>query len=484
MQTRNERSRTKLIATLGPSTDDRDVLRRMFLEGIDVCRLNFSHGSREEHARRISMVREINGELGANVAILADLQGPKIRVGEIQGGSVMLYEGADLDLLTGNFAGNSREVPVNYDYLPEDVKPGDRILMDDGRIELSVVDSDGRDRVTTKIIHGGNLGSRKGVNLPSSRLSVPSLTEKDREDAVFAVEQGVDWIALSFVRAAGDITDLRELVESSGGSAGLIAKIEKPQALDDIDRIIDTADAVMVARGDLGVEVEFHKVPMIQKMIVRKCLRAATPVIIATQMMESMIDSYRPTRAEAADVANAVLDGADTLMLSGETAVGRYPDLVIRNMQRIIDWTEEHEGLRPLGPSPHTGGSGSFPDSICYSAVQMAGQAGARAIVTFTHSGYTAVRISSHRPEADIFAFTMNRQLLPMLSLVWGVKAFYLESSGQIEDYTDRSMGFLRERGLAGPGDTVVHVGSIPLQEHGKTNMLKLSRIPSGSVQD
>jgi pyruvate kinase len=480
LQSRNERSRTKLIATLGPSTSDRDMLRRMFLDGIDVCRLNFSHGSREEHARAISMVREINSELGSSVAVLADLQGPKIRVGEVQGGSVTLNEGAELYLLTGDLEGNSEEVSVSYDALPVDVKPGDRILMDDGLIELSVMDSNGRDRVRTKIIHGGKLGSRKGVNLPSSSLSVPSLTEKDREDAVFAIEQGVDWIALSFVRSAGDIEDLRELVESSGGSAGLIAKIEKPQALEDIDRIIDTADAVMVARGDLGVEVEFHRVPMIQKMIVRKCLRAATPVIIATQMMESMIESYRPTRAEAADVANAVLDGADTLMLSGETAIGRYPDLVIRNMQRIIDWTEEHEGLHPLGPSPHTGDSGSFPDSICYSAVQMARQAGARAIVTFTHSGYTAVRISSHRPEADIFAFTMNRQLLPMLSLVWGVQAFYLESSGQIEDYTDRSMGFLRERELASPGDTVVHVGSIPLQEHGKTNMLKLSRIQPG----
>ncbi len=480
MQSRNERSRTKLIATLGPSTSDRDMLHRMFLEGIDVCRLNFSHGSREEHARAISMVREINSELGSSVAVLADLQGPKIRVGEVEGGRVMLNEGAELQLLTGDIEGNSGEVSVSYDALPEDVKPGDRILMDDGRIELSVIGSNGRDRVTTRVVHGGPLDSKKGVNLPSSRLSVPSLTEKDREDAVFAIEQGVDWIALSFVRSSSDITDLRELVESSGGSARLIAKIEKPQALEDIDRIIDTADAVMVARGDLGVEVEFHKVPMIQKMIVRKCLRAATPVIIATQMMESMIESYRPTRAEAADVANAVLDGADTLMLSGETAIGRYPDLVIRNMQRIIDWTEEHEGLHPLGPSPHTGDSGSFPDSICYSAVQMARQAGARAIVTFTHSGYTAVRISSHRPEADIFAFTMNRQLLPMLSLVWGVQAFYLESSGQIEDYTDRSMDFLRDSGLAGPGDTVVHVGSIPLQEHGKTNMLKLSRIQPG----
>lgn len=474
---RHERSRTKLIATLGPSTSDRDVLRRMFLEGIDVCRLNFSHGSHSEHEDSIRMVRELNRELNAHVAILADLQGPKLRIGQVEGGEVLLREGDEFALLNRECPGTRREAYLNYGSLPADVEPGDRILIDDGRIELSVVDTDGTSRVTTRVVHGGTLSSRKGVNLPSTKLSVPSLTEKDRADAAFALEHEVDWIALSFVRSASDMLDLRQLVEKSGSGARLVAKIEKPQALDDIEEIVRVSDAVMVARGDLGVEVDFHRIPMIQKAIVDRCILAATPVIIATQMMESMIENHRPTRAEATDVANAVLDGADCLMLSGETAVGRYPELVIRNMQKIIDWTEEHDGQYFRGSAPPGHSTESLPDSICYSAVQMARQTGAASIATFTHSGYTAVRISSYRPRSSIFAFTMNRDLLPMLSMVWGVRAFYLENTGQIEDYVDRSMNFLREADLAVPGDTIVHVGSIPLQEHGKTNMLKLSYI-------
>jgi len=306
---------------------------------------------------------------------------------------------------------------------------------------------------------------------------VKGLTGKDTEDTLFALQHGVDWIALSFVRSGRDVEELRELVNSAGSTARIVAKIEKPQALDDLDRIIELSDAIMVARGDLGVEVEFHRVPVIQKMIVEKCIGRATPVIIATQMMESMIHSFRPTRAEAADVANAVLEGADCLMLSGETAIGHYPGLVVRNMQRIIDWTEEYGShyYREVTESMKSGES--LPDAICYSAVQMARRSGARAIITYTHSGYTAVRISSHRPDADIFAFTMNRDLLPMLSLVWGVRAFFSKSSGHIEDYINSTMDYLKDRGLIEPGDTVVHVGSIPLQEHGKTNMLKLTRI-------
>lgn len=474
---RKEGSHTKLIATLGPSTREKGVLRKLFLEGIDVCRLNFSHGSRSEHADSIRMVRELNREMEVNVAIMADLQGPKLRIGRMEGAGVPLREGEEFALLNRECLGTQHEAYLNYGSLPKDVQPGDRILIDDGRIELSVVDTDGSSRVTTRVVHGGVLSSRKGVNLPSTRLSLPSLTEKDRADAAFAMEQEVDWIALSFVRSATDILELRRLVKEAGSGARLVAKIEKPQALDDIEEIVRVSDAVMVARGDLGVEVDFHRVPMIQKSVVERCISAATPVIIATQMMESMIESHRPTRAEATDVANAVLDGADCLMVSGETAVGRYPDMVIRNMQKIIDWTEEHDGKYFRGSAPPGHSTESLPDSICYSAVQMARQTGASSIVTFTHSGYTAVRISSYRPRSSIFAFTMNRDILPMLSMVWGVRAFYLESTGQIEDYVEGSMKFLREAELAGPEDTVVHVGSIPLQEHGKTNMLKLSYI-------
>jgi pyruvate kinase len=473
---RRDRSHTKLIATLGPSTGNIEVLRRLFLEGIDVCRLNFSHGKRDDHERSIRMVHDLNVELETNVAVLADLQGPKIRIGEFSGGEVDLREGEEFTLCTDPCSGNSQQVHVNCRELADDLEDGDILLIDDGNIELRVLRTTGT-RIVTRVVHGGKLSSRKGVNVPSADLSVTGLTRKDVEDANFAIEREVDWIALSFVRCSDDVAELRKLVEDAGSSARIVAKIEKPQALDDLDGIILNSDAIMVARGDLGVEVEFQRVPIIQKKIVEKCIRGATPVIIATQMMESMIHSFRPTRAEAADVANAVLEGSDCLMLSGETAVGEYPDLVVRNMQRIIDWTEEHGSLyyRDVPDSLVTGGS--LPDAICYSAVQMASRNGARAIITYTHSGYTAVRISSHRPGADIFAFTMNRDLLPMLSLVWGVRAFYLKSSGHIEDYINSTMNYLKANRLLEPGDTVVHVGSIPLQEHGKTNMLKLTRI-------
>ncbi len=473
---RHQRSHTKLIATLGPATSRRETIRKMILEGIDVCRLNFSHGSRQDHERYFQLLKEINSELGSSVAILADLQGPKIRIGSLESGSAELQDGDSFVLTTGPCPGNREMVHVDHPSLPRDLSKGDKVLIDDGRIQLEVTDTTD-DRVFTRVLHGGTLSSRKGLNLPSAHLSLPSLTPKDREDAEFAVSQGADWIALSFVRNSSDILSLRELVTDLGGRAGIVAKIEKPQALDDIDEIVSLSDALMVARGDLGVEVEFHRVPMIQKMIVEKCLRKATPVIIATEMMESMIHSYRPTRAEANDVANAVLDGADCLMLSGETAVGEYPDLVVGSMQKIIDWTEQNGDHFFCGSPPDDGTADSIPDAICYSAVQMARQNGAAAIVTYTHSGYTAVRISSHRPRAPIFAFTMNRELLPRLSLVWGVRTFYLESNGHIEDYVNRTINFLKSEELVRSGDTIVHVGSIPLQEHGKTNMLKMTRV-------
>ena len=479
---RHERSHTKLVATLGPASWNREELRRMFLEGIDVCRLNFSHGSREEHAGCIDLVRDLNREMETSVAVLADLQGPKIRVGEVDDGGVELEEGRKFTLSADDIEGSAEKVHVNCSELPGDVSEGHRILMDDGKIELRVTGTDGKSRIETEVVHGGTLFSRKGVNLPDTELSLPGLTEKDRVDVAFALEKQVDWIALSFVRSAGHMRELRELVEESSGSARLVAKIEKPEALEEIDEIIEISDAVMVARGDLGVEVEFHQVPMIQKMIVEKCVDRATPVIIATQMMESMVEDFRPTRAEATDVANAVLDGADSLMLSAETSIGRHPHLVIRNMQRIVDWTEKRGGHFYRGAPPSRDSGSYFPDSICYTAVQMARQTGAKAIVTFTYSGYTAVRISSHRPMADIFAFTMNRQLLPMLSLVWGVRAFHMHSSGHIEEYVDRSLEFMLEHGLVERGDVVVHVGSMPLLEHGKTNMLKLTRVRGRGV--
>jgi len=473
---RHERSHTKVIATLGPASTKKEVLRKMYIEGIDVCRLNFSHGSHEDHLKSIKLIRELNDEMDVHVAILADLQGPKLRIGEVEE-DTFLEEGKSLEMVNKKCMGNAQRVYMSYQHLPLDVKMGEVILIDDGKIKLEVTGTNKKDKVTTKILFGGPLSSKKGVNLPNTKISLPSLTEKDIADAEFALKHGVDWIALSFVRSVNDILDLKKLMKKNKKSARIIAKIEKPEALDEIDEIVDISDGIMVARGDLGVEVDFDQVPMIQKSIVQKCINQSTPVIIATQMMESMITNFRPTRAEATDVANAVLDSADTLMLSGETSVGRYPDGVIRSMQKIIDWTEAN-GCKYFSDHPPKDFSPTFlPDSICYNACHLSEQANAKAIISFTHSGYTAIRMSSYRPSANIFAFTMNKSLLPMLSLVWGVRAFYTEHQENIEDYINHSIKFLLEKKLIENGDVVVHVGSIPLLKRGRTNMMKLTYI-------
>lgn len=449
----------------------------MFHEGIDVVRLNFSHGSHEDKLKVIQNVLELNEELNAHVAIMADLQGPKLRVGEIENNLVMLEEGSEFVLTSKKCIGTAEQAYVSYKPLPKDVTPGENILIDDGKLVLEVIDSNGKDRVRTKVISGGPLSSRKGVNLPHTRVSMPSLTEKDKEDALFALENNVDWIALSFVRQTQDIRDLKELICKSGKHAYVIAKIEKPEALEDIDDIIMESDGVMVARGDLGVEIEFEKVPLIQKSLVKKCISLSKPVIIATQMMESMIVNSSPTRAEANDVANAVLDGADTVMLSGETSVGKYPVETIRSMQKIIDSTE-YRGFHYFRKhAPKTANKYFEADSICYSAVQLAEQTGATAIICLSHSGYTAVRISSHRPRANIFTFTVNKELLRQLSLVWGVRAYYYTSFNHINEYIDYSTEFLLSRDLIKKDDMVVHVGSIPIKEKGRPNMMKLSKI-------
>ena len=474
---RHDRSHAKIIATLGPSCDDKRILEQMVHEGIDVVRLNFSHGDHEEHLKRIQMVLEINEELNSNVALLADLQGPKLRVGVMENNGVMLEEGQIFILTTEKCIGTAEKAFISYDLLPKDVKRGDIILIDDGKLQLEALESDGKKTVKTKVLVGGILSSKKGVNLPSTKVSKPSLTEKDIEDAKFALSHDVDWLALSFVRKAQDIFDLKKLIADSGKNASVIAKIEKPEALEEIDEIIEASDAIMVARGDLGVEVEFQKVPLIQKKIVNKCINMSKPVIIATQMMESMITNATPTRAEANDVANAVLDGADTLMLSGETSVGKYPMETIRNMQKVIDSTE-FRGFHFFRKHPPKIQNETFlQDSVCYNAVVMAEQAEASAIICLTNSGYTAYRISSHRPRANIFTFTMNNELLRKMSLVWGVRAYYFADCQNINDYVDYSIDFLLSQNLIRKKDLVVHVGSIPVYKKGKTNLIKLSRI-------
>jgi pyruvate kinase len=474
---RHERSHTKVIATLGPASQDKEVLRQMYEEGIDVCRLNFSHGTHEDHLNNINTIRELNAELDVNVAILADLQGPKLRIGVMQNNGAELVNGSEFKLVSEKCEGTAEKAYMSYELLPRDVKIGEMILIDDGKIKLEVIDTNRLDTVTTRVIYGGLLSSKKGVNLPHTKVSLPSLTEKDIEDAIFALKHNVDWIALSFVRSVADIIDLKKLIKQSHKNTRIIAKIEKPEAIDEIDQIIDMTDAIMVARGDLGVEVDFDRVPMLQKQIVEKCINQSKPVIIATQMMESMITNFRPTRAEATDVANAVLDGADTLMLSGETSTGKFPVGVIQSMQKIIDWTEDN-GFKYFRNHPPKDFSRTFlPDSICYNACIMAEQTQARAILTFTHSGYTAFRISSYRPKAGIFAFTVNKSLLPVLSLVWGVRAFESEEYQTMEAYINSSIQFLLKKKLVKHGDVIVSVGSMPLMEKGKTNMLKLTYI-------
>lgn len=471
-------SRTKIVATLGPASSSHEVLRDMFLAGVDVCRINFSHSRHEEHQKVIDTIRAVNAELGTNVAILADLQGPKLRVGEVENNGILLEEGKELEFVTtAPFMGTTEKVYMSYLEFPRDVKPGDAILIDDGKLKLEAVSSNGKDTVRARVVNGGVLSSKKGVNLPNTKVSLPSLTEKDVADARFALSQNVDWIALSFVRRATDIIDLKELMKEEKKHAGIIAKIEKPEALEEIDEIIDMAGGIMVARGDLGVEVPFDQVPLIQKMLVSKCIQQAKPVIIATQMMESMITNFRPTRAEANDVANAVLDGADALMLSGETSVGKFPVGVIQAMQQIITHTEQNAYNFNRSHAPRELSRTFLPDSICASACNLAAQSQARSVISFTFSGYTPMRIASHRPDATIFTFTRNESLLRKLSLVWGVIAFFYNGSDEIDQSIKDTTDFLKKKGLINDEEVIVHVGSTPVNARGQTNMIKLSYV-------
>ncbi|MEN8229674.1 MAG: pyruvate kinase [Bacteroidota bacterium] len=474
---RQERSHTKVIATIGPATRSREILEQMFQEGVDVCRINCSHDTHEEHLKTIKFIHQLNEELGTHVAILADLQGPKLRVGEMENDQIELEDGEEYSFVTTACIGDRERAYISYERLPMDVSAGENILLDDGKLIFEVIESNGKDRVRTRVIAGGTLSSRKGVNLPHTKVTLPSLTEKDMEDARFALDHQVDWIALSFVRKEKDILDLRKIVDAHSTNAQIIAKIEKPEALEEINEIIDAADGIMVARGDLGVEVDFHRVPLIQKSIIKQCNGKSKPVIVATQMMESMIKNPTPTRAEANDVANAVLDGADTVMLSGETSVGKYPVQTIRNMQKIIDSTETDEFLFYKEHRPLQHNETFLADSICYNAVRLAEQVSAAAIITLTYSGYTAIKISSHRPRAPIFTFTMNKEQIRHLSLVWGVRTYFFGECYQINDYIKYTEEFLVSQNLLKKGDLVVHVGSIPMLEKGKTNMMKLTRV-------
>jgi pyruvate kinase len=469
--------KTKIVATLGPACSNKSVLKDMIMEGLNVCRLNFSHGSYDDHANSIKMIREINEELGLNVAILADLQGPKIRTNEMENNGVLLEVGNEIKIITDKVVGNAVRFSINYQKLPQDVSPGEKILLDDGKIMLEVITTNGKTEITCKIVQGGILSSKKGVNFPNTKISLPSLTEKDQLDLDFALDHEVDWIGLSFVRSARDIIELKHRIAARGAKAKVIAKIEKPEALENIDDIINESDGLMVARGDLGVEIPFQNVPLIQKMLISKCVRKAKPVIVATQMMESMINNMTPSRAEVNDVANAVLDGTDAVMLSGETSVGKYPIEVIRTMSNIIKEMETHDGIYNKEELPERGLERFISDSICFNACRLSQRVEAKAIITMSFSGYTAYKIASQRPNAEIFIFTSNRSILTQLNLLWGVRAFYYNKHIST-DHTIADIKYLmKNEGYLKQGDLVINIASIPIEDLGGSNMLKLSYV-------
>ncbi|WP_426669310.1 pyruvate kinase [Mucilaginibacter sp. McL0603] len=470
-------NRTKIVATMGPASTNKDTLLAMIKAGVNVCRLNFSHGKAEDHQKTIDTIREINEQYKINVGILADLQGPKIRIGLVKDGGIHLINGTQINITTHECIGDDNRIYITYDTFPQDVKPNEIILLDDGKIQMRVIETNRKDSVLCEVVHGGILTSRKGVNLPNTKVSIPSLTEEDLVNLEFALQNDVEWIGLSFVRTAEDIVELKRIIARSGKAARVIAKVEKPEAIDNIDGIIAATDGVMVARGDLGVEMPLEEVPLLQKMIARKCRAASKPVIVATQMLESMITTPRPTRAEVNDVANSVLDGADAVMLSGETSVGEFPVIVIETMAKIVRNVEElgYPYNTTIEPETPPVPANYLSDALCGSAVYLAEHTNACGIVSMTVSGYTAFQISSHRPKASTYIFTSNKNLLNALSLVWGVKAFYydkLESTDQtISDVNE----ILKSENLIEAGDVIINTASVPITKQGKTNMLKVS---------
>lgn len=472
--------KTKIVATVGPACDTYEKLLELVKAGVNVFRLNFSHGAHEDKAKIITHIRNININEPFNVSILGDLQGPKLRVGEIKDGSLMIEPG---DILTfqsrQKVVGTKDSIYVSYPDLHSDVKPGEKILIDDGKLEVVVQEITKEGDVKVKVTYGGKLLPKKGVNLPDTVISLPAMTEKDITDLEFIIAQELDWVALSFVRKAEDMVDLRRRVEEKNSNIKIMAKIEMPSAMQDLRNIINRSDGIMVARGDLGVELPVEKVPMAQRDIIRKCIHRAKPVIVATQMMESMIDRVKPNRSEITDVANAVLEGTDAVMLSAETAMGQHPVLVVETMRKIILEVERTEypynREDDLVPQPH---SPSFlSDAICYNACKLAKDANADAIIGMTQSGYTAWILSSYRPKSPLYIFSKEKSLINQLSLSWGVRAFHYAEEESVDDIIHDQHSILKQRGFVKDGDVVVNTGSLPIEEHLPTNMLKITKL-------
>jgi len=471
--------KTKIIATLGPATSSTDVIKKIIKEGVDVLRINFSHSSHDEAEILIKEIRKINSELNTNTSILADLQGPKLRIGEIIEGT-SLDVGSELKIKTGKeFVGDNKVIFINYKNLPKDITEGEKILIDDGKIILKVIDTNKKDQIKTEVIQGGEISSNKGFNLPNTNISQPALTAKDIEDAVFSAKQNVDWIALSFVRHDSDVKSLVKLIEkNTDHRIPVIAKIEKPEGVENIDEIMKHASGIMVARGDLGVEIDAAEVPLIQKKLVYKAKKARIPVIIATQMMESMMESMNPNRAEVNDVANSVMDGADAVMLSGETSVGKYPVEVVQTISKIIGKVENSSLISLKHKHPTDYNSERFiTKSICYYAAKIANDTNAKAISTLTNSGYTAYQISSWRPRTHVLVFTSNKRILTQLNLLWGVKAFYYDGNESTDKTVEEINDIAFNHNYLQKNDKVINLTSMPIHDKGMVNTVRVSKI-------
>ncbi len=469
--------KTKIVATLGPATSTKEVLERMAEEGVNVFRINFSHADYDIVKERVQQIREINEERGFNVAILADLQGPKLRVGVMEDG-VVLKEGDTFVFTTEECKGSKEKAFMTYQNFPRDVKAGENILVDDGKLMFEVISTDKDKNVVTKVVVGGPLKSKKGVNLPNTDISLPALTEKDKKDVVFALEQEVDWVALSFVRTPEDLRMLRDLIkQKSRYRVPVIAKIEKPEAVENIDALIPYCDGLMVARGDLGVEVPMQDVPLIQKSLVQRAKQARIPVIIATQMMETMIENSVPTRAEVNDVANSIMDGADAVMLSGETSVGKHPIRVIKKMTEIIGSVEFSDLIKVPQEAPHIRTNRFITKSVCHHAAMMADDIKASAISTLTNSGYTAFQISAWRPKAHVLAFSSEKRILGKLNLLWGVRAYYYDRDLSTDDTVEDINEISKEKGYVKTGDFIINLSSMPVEAKGMVNTLRVSQI-------
>jgi pyruvate kinase len=470
--------KTKIVATLGPACSTKEVIKKMIDAGVNVFRINFSHADYADVSERIKIIRELNDEYGYTTAILADLQGPKLRVGVMKE-DVVVNKGDIITFQTAeDIPGTAERVYMNYKEFPKDVNPGEKILLDDGKLMFEAIETNGTTEVVCRVIQGGPLKSKKGVNLPNTKVSLPALTKKDIKDALFAIENNVDWIALSFVRTSKDLEELQDLIaKHSDHKIPIIAKIEKPEGVENIDKIVAFCDGLMVARGDLGVEVPAEEVPLIQKKLIHRAKTARIPVIVATQMMETMITSLTPTRAEVNDVANSVMDGADAVMLSGETSVGSYPVEVIETMTKIITSVEDSPLIQVPQNPPHVRTKRFITKSICYHAAIMANEIKSKAISTLTNSGYTAFQISAWRPSAHILVFTSNKRILTQLNLLWGVRSFYYDKFASTDDTVEDVNSIAKEKGFVFKGDMVINLAAMPIAEKGMVNTLRVSEI-------